>query len=357
MLELHNVSRRVGPLTLLADVTLRLERGSFNVILGADGSGKTGILRIMAGLDKPSGGSVWFDGAEVTGFHVRRRNVAMVYRTGVNYPRLSVRENLAMSLRPLALRRNEAEGQMAEAAQRLDLTTVMEMRAGDLPLDLKQRLQIARAIARRADVVLLDEPMADLDAKARERLRAELPGLMADTQAVTVLATSDPTEALMLGGDVATLHEGRITQFGPAAEVYRAPRNLTTAHVFSDPPLNVLLAHGRNGKGWPNEEHAPGCRLPPLSDGSWTIAFRAHHLLPGAGDPSALSFKVKVIACELAGSMTRVHVTFGSARWTMQLPGVTRFERNATIDAHVAHRNALLFSPEGRVSQPMAEAA
>jgi len=181
-------------------------------------------MRVMAGLDRPGRGRVLVDGADVTGVPVRRRSVAMVYQQFVNYPTLSVYENIASPLRVAGLPRAEIEARVRDAARLLRLDPLLRRTPAQLSGGQQQRTAIARALVKRADLVLLDEPLANLDYKLREELREELPALFAQTGAILVYATTEPMEALLLGGRTTTLWEGRVTASGPAAAIYRAPQ-------------------------------------------------------------------------------------------------------------------------------------
>src|SRR5579862_5809678 len=233
---LDHVTRTVDGVETIRDVSLTLEKGTLSVLLGPTLSGKTSIMRLLAGLDKPATGKVLVDGKDVTGFDVRRRSVAMVYQQFINYPSLTVYENIASPLRVQGKPRAEIEKRVQEAARLLKLEPYLDRTPLQLSGGQQQRTAIARALVKGASLVLLDEPLANLDYKLREELREELPRIFALTGAVLVYATTEPTEALLLGGKTATLYQGRVTQFGPTLEVYRRPVDLVTANAFSDPP-------------------------------------------------------------------------------------------------------------------------
>ena len=186
MLELKSVTKQSGADIHINDVSIRLERGSLNVLLGPTLSGKTSLMRLMAGLDKPTKGSVWFDGKDVTGVAVQKRNVAMVYQQFINYPAMTVYENIASPLRVTGKSASEIDKAVNKAAELLRLTPYLTR----LPLELsggqQQRTALARAMVKNAGLVLLDEPLANLDYKLREELRAELPKIFAETGAIFV---------------------------------------------------------------------------------------------------------------------------------------------------------------------------
>src|SRR4051812_43163267 len=235
-------------------------------------------MRLLAGLDKPATGRVLVDGKDVTGVDVRRRSVAMVYQQFVNYPSLTVYENIASPLRVAGVKGSELDARVRDAARILRLEDPL---LGRMPAQLsggqQQRTAIARALVKRAELVLLDEPLANLDYKLREELREELPRIFAQSGAILVYATTEPSEALLLGGNTATLHQGRITQFGPTIEVFRNPADLTTAQAFSDPPLNTIAAQ----KGGSSFTLDGGLTVPApkgLADGPYVLGVRPHHL-------------------------------------------------------------------------------
>jgi glycerol transport system ATP-binding protein len=327
MLELDDVTRRVGGETHIAGASLRLERGSLNILLGPTLAGKTSLMRLMAGLDHPSSGRVRFEGKDVTGQSVRKRNVAMVYQQFINYPELTVRENIASPLKVQRADKATITREIDRVAEVLKLGPYLDRKPAELSGGQQQRVALARAIVKKADLVLLDEPLANLDYKLREELRTELPKLFAGTNAVVVYATTDPTEALLLGGNTATLHEGRITQFGPTSDVYRNPASLTTAKIFSDPPLNVLKTSDGMDRFYPAASY---------------IAFRPHHVWPG-GDQGGIVFDVKVQATEVVGSESFVHMAFGPDRLMMVTHGVNVYPAGMEMKVHTSSSHVMTF--------------
>ena len=280
-LELKNVTKRVGADTYIYETNLKLEDGSLNVLLGATLAGKTTLMQLMAGLEKPTTGEIWFRGKNVTGVPVQKRNVSMVYQQFINYPNYSVRDNIAAPLRVARMSEDEIERRVQKAAELLRLTPMLDRKPSQLSGGQQQRTAIARAIVKDSDIILFDEPLANLDYKLREELRDELPKLFAERNCIVVYATTEPGEALLFGGNTATLHEGRITQFGPTAQGYRRPRDLMSAKVFSDPPINTHRAVKKghslkldDGPQWTLVQ--PG----PIPDGDSTIAVCPPHVPP-----------------------------------------------------------------------------
>ena len=349
MLELRDVSKRVGGETHLADISLRLEPGSLNVLLGPTLAGKTSLMRIMAGLDRPTKGRVIANDADVTGVPVRQRDVAMVYQQFINYPTLTVRENIASPLRVRGADKATVEREVARAAALLKLEEQLDRTPLELSGGQQQRTAIARAIVKDAGLVLLDEPLANLDYKLREELRAELPRIFAESGAIFVYATTEPSEALLLGGNTATLHEGRVTQFGPTVEVFRRPRDLRTAATFSDPPLNTMEAVKRDGMF----EAGGGVAIPVphslghIPNGRYTLAHRPHHL-SSAPSPGAVPIPARVTVTEITGSESFVHLDHAGTAWTMLEPGVRAPAEGAEITVHLDPARVLVFDDGGR---------
>ena len=244
---LDHVTRTVDGVQTIRDVSLTLEKGTLSVLLGPTLSGKTSIMRLLAGLDKPTTGRVLVDGKDVTGIDVRQRSVAMVYQQFINYPSLSVYENIASPLRVQGKPKAEIEKRVAEAAKLLRLEPFLKRTPLQLSGGQQQRTAIARALVKGADLVLLDEPLANLDYKLREELRAELPRIFEASGAIFVYATTEPSEALLLGGDTICMWEGQALQVGETPKVYRHPDTLRVAQVFSDPPLNLVGIEKKNG--------------------------------------------------------------------------------------------------------------
>ena len=358
MLELSGVSKTVGNVHHISDVHLSLERGSLNVLLGPTLSGKTTLMRLMAGLDRPTAGDIRMDGKSVVGVSVRRRNVAMVYQQFINYPALTVFENIASPLRIEGVDKATIKKKVAEAAELLKLTEFLDRTPLNLSGGQQQRTALARALVKGAELVLLDEPLANLDYKLREELRVELPRLFAETGAIFVYATTEPHEALLLGGRTATLHEGSVTQFGNTIDVYNRPADVRTAQTFADPPLNVGnvaikdQAMSFNGK--------PLSRVDSVGDGQYTLGIRPHHLSLSASPGHTVSVEGVIGTSEITGSETFIHVDVGGEKWVVLTHGVHRLTSGSTITVHLDPSRFYLFDANGKLAQAptsVAEAA
>ena len=350
-LELKQVSKRVGAEVHIYPVDLTLEPGSFNILLGTTLAGKTTLMQLMAGLERPTTGEVWFDGKNVTAVPVQKRNVSMVYQQFINYPHLTVYENIASPLKVAGVAKSEIRARVQSFAELLRLTPMLERRPSELSGGQQQRTAMARALVKEADLVLLDEPLANLDFKLREELRDELPRLFADRNCVVVYATTEPTEALLLGGHMATLFEGRVVEFGPTAEVYRKPDNLISAQVFSDPPINVarIAKSGADFTLGAEARWKADARLESLADGDYTLGVRPHHVTPGQNGAQAVAVDGQVLVTELSGSESIIHFTMGQTTWVSQSHGIHPLEVGSTARLYVDVSQAMYFDRDGHL--------
>ncbi|MDQ2067037.1 ABC transporter ATP-binding protein [Xinfangfangia sp. CPCC 101601] len=353
-LELQDVTRSVNGRVQIHPTSLVLERGTMNVLLGPTLAGKTSLMRLMAGLDQPSAGRVLWNGADVTGQRVQDRGVAMVYQQFINYPGLTVYDNIASPLRILKRPAAEVDRAVRETAEMLRLTPMLGRKPLELSGGQQQRCALARALVKGAGLVLLDEPLANLDYKLREELRVEIPRIFEASGAIFVYATTEPEEALLLGGQTATLWEGRVTQIGPTTQVYRQPSDMVTARVFSDPPMNFASARIAQGQlilGDGATTAAQGA-FSGLQDGEYTAGFRANHLNLSKVSENALGFPCKVLVTEITGSETYLHLSYAGQRWVALVHGVQQLAAGATISIWIDPRHIYLFDGSGTLAAP-----
>ncbi|WP_096785405.1 ABC transporter ATP-binding protein [Rhodobacter sp. CZR27] len=358
MLELKGVSRVSGGQTHIHPTDLVLRKGTMNVLLGPTLAGKTSLMRLMAGLDAPSAGRVFWDGQDVTGVRVQDRRVAMVYQQFINYPSMSVFDNIASPLRLMGRSRSEIDRAVNETAGMLKLTPLLGRKPLELSGGQQQRCALARALVKGAGLVLLDEPLANLDYKLREELRLEIPRIFEASGAIFVYATTEPEEALLLGGNTATLWQGRVTQFGPSTRVYRQPADAVTARVFSDPPMNFTPCRKegprlRFGHGVQAPADGPFARLP---DGDYLAGFRANHLHMNVHSGAALEFRCTLGVSEITGSETFLHLTHGPDRWVALVHGVHDLPPGGEVSLWLDCAHVYLFGASGDLVAPAAYA-
>ena len=349
--ELKNASKVVRGITHIKPTSLVMRPGHFNVLLGQTGAGKTSLIKLMAGLDPLASGEILFDGEDVSKLSTQKRNISLVHQFFVNYPHMTVFENIASPLRVAGMATSEIEDRVQEAADILQLGPMLKRRPQELSGGQQQRCALARAIAKESRAVFLDEPLANLDYKLREELREQLPELFAGRGAVVVYATSEPEEALLLGGETALMDDGHVTQFGPTAEIYRNPATLTAARVFSDPPINAarIVKTGNEarlptGVTWAMSE--PAAALP---DGEYTVAIRPHHVTPVQAAPEDVALNGTVLVTELSGSESSAHFQMGDDGWVSLAHGVHPYKVGEDHRFFMDTSKAFYFAPDGRL--------
>jgi multiple sugar transport system ATP-binding protein len=287
---LDAVTKSFGNTLALQDVSMTIPDGSFVVLLGPTGAGKTTTLRMVSGLDRPDSGRVLIGGRDMTTLTPAQRDVAMVFQQYSLYPHLTVRQNLEFPLKSPILRTPKAEidRKVAEVAKVLQISHKLDNKATALSGGEMQRVSIGRALVRNPSVYLMDEPLSSLDAKLRADLRVELKSIQADSGATLLYVTHDQIEAMTMATHVGVLDKGRVVQFGTPRQIYEDPVSIYTASRLGQPRINVLPAEVFGG--------APA--------GAKHIGLRPEQIRQGEGEDSF------VHRVEHLGDQTRLHLSF-----------------------------------------------
>jgi len=333
----------------LADVNLELKTGSRYIILGRTLAGKTSLLRIMAGLDRPGTGKVLADDKDVTGVSVRKRDVAMVYQQFINYPSLTIYKNIASPLKIAGVSRAEVDRRVREVARTLQLDPLLDRLPAELSGGQQQRTAIARALVKESHLLLLDEPLVNLDYKLREELREELQHIFMERESIVVYTTTEPTEALMMGGNVVVMDQGRILQIGKTTEVFNHPRNMKVAEVFSDPPMNFIPARIVDGQA-----RLSACMQAPLvgglqglTPGEYTFGVRASRVFLNQRHESDISLCGEVALSEINGSETFIHVGCGRIKLVAQEDGIHGIKGGSNLPLFINPEDFYVFDANG----------
>lgn len=358
-LVLENITKEVGRETHLYNINLEFETGSRNVLLGHTLAGKTSLLRLMAGLDRPTSGRVLVNGEDVTGKSVRKRSVAMVYQQFINYPSLTVYKNIASPLKIARVKKGEIDRRVRRTAEMLHIEEMLDRLPAALSGGQQQRVAIARALIGDAELLLLDEPLVNLDYKLREELRVELHDIFEERKAIVVYTTTEPTEALMLGGNIAVIDEGRVLQTGLTPEVYHNPATTKVAEVCSDPPINFLKGTIQGGAArmgrnieMPLEHH-----MKSLMDGDYMFGVRSNHLSLSRNGKEDVEIPAKVELAEINGSETFIHADYDGLRLVVQENGVRLVRIGAEITIYVSPSSFFVYDEAGAlVASPSREA-
>ena len=318
---LERLSKAFDEVRAVDGLDVRIDDGEFLTLLGPSGCGKSTALACIAGLERPSGGQIAFDDKNVTDLEPHQRNVAMVFQDYALYPHMSVQDNMAFGLRQQRVDDQTALRQVATAAEMLDLDSLLDRRPAELSGGQRQRVAVGRAVVRNPAVLLMDEPLSNLDAGLRIRTRTEIKRLQRELGTTSIFVTHDQEEAMVLSDRVAVMRAGRLQQVGPPMAVYRKPDNLFVAAFIGSPAMNFLDARLERDDGALKAALDDGALSLPLStvderslDGlgqarDALIGIRPTDLLVGAERDVMLDGKVFLV--EPVGPVTYVDVDIG----------------------------------------------
>ena len=365
-LRADNICKSYDGKVVLDNVSLQLEEASFCALLGPTGAGKTTLLRVLAGIEKPDSGRVYYDGEDVTDLSVRKRRIAFVYQQFVNYPSLTVFENIASPLRVSKAKWSDADvkTKVEAVAGLLGLRDVLHRLPEQISGGQRQRCAIARALAKDAQFMFLDAPLANLDYKLREELRSELKQIFRPSRSggdgassvrpqsgVVMYATPEPVDALMMATHVGFLHGGRLLQFGETQEVYQHPAHSDVASYFCFPHMNLvecsLLRDGGRSVVKVTDDLSVAVELDDgLEDDRYLLGIRPHHLDLRPSHDRMVPFKAEVELAEVVGSNTELHVRHQHVRFTVFMDRVEQFRVGNAVTPYIDPAQMYLFDVE-----------
>jgi len=322
-LRLERIAKRYRDTTVLHEVSFEVEDGELLVLVGPSGCGKSTLLRVVAGLVPASSGELWLDGERVDQLTPRERDVAMVFQSYALYPHMSVRENLAFPLRLRGMTRAEIEQRVQETARILGLSELLARRPSELSGGQMQRVALGRAIVRRPRLFLFDEPLSNLDAKLRGRMRGEIARLHRELGITTIYVTHDQAEAMTLGSRIAVLQAGRLLQLGPPLEVFQRPATDFVAGFIGSPAMNLVAGEVRAGRFESGGFSVP---LRLAENGRVRVGVRPHDVAlhrgrPGPAASGRAELAARVAFVEALGTQTVVECDLGGARLTASVEG------------------------------------
>ena len=352
---LENITKLVAQERYIDNISLQLEPGTFNILLGRTLSGKTTLMRLMAGLDKPTKGRILMGDRDLTRVPIRKRDVAMVYQQFINYPSMTVYKNIASPLRLARVPEKEIDQRVREVAEILRIEALLDRLPNELSGGQQQRTAIARALIKDTELLLLDEPLVNLDYKLREELRIEMHEIFKRRKSIVVYATTEPLEALALGGNTAVLHEGQLEQFGSTVDVYRYPQSTRIAQAFSDPAMNFINGSVESGtlklegtQPLPLQRH-----LRELMPAKYQFGMRPNHLHLQRQSTEDIEFQTTIDLIEISGSETFIHVIHEDHTWIVQQQGIHTYQMGQPIQAYIDPALLYIFDLNGhRVASP-----
>lgn len=332
--EFQGVKKSFGSQSIIPSLDLKIKAGEFVALVGPSGCGKSTCLRMLAGLEEPTGGKVLIGGRDVTYENPKNRGVSMVFQSYALYPHMTVANNLAFPLKMAGVASSEIENRIKEIAGMLDLGDLLQRKPAQLSGGQKQRVAMGRALARNPQVLLFDEPLSNLDAQLRGRVRSEIAALHKRIGSTIVYVTHDQIEAMTLADRIAILNKGNLEQFGAPLEVYSRPRTQFVASFIGTPPMNFV-----------NAEKVQNVRSPQKSR---TIGFRPEITsLEGSGG-SVLLGRGRISLIEPLGGSTHVHVRLGEENVIAELRDQKARRLGDECEIHAAPESLFFFDQNGQ---------
>ncbi len=324
-LEIRNIRKSYGSVETLKGIDIALESGEFLVLLGSSGCGKSTLLNIIAGLAEATSGDVLIGGRSILGVHPKNRDIAMVFQSYALYPNLTVHRNIGFGLEMRGVAAGERDKAVREAAKLLQIENLLDRKPSQLSGGQRQRVAIGRALVRKPQVFLFDEPLSNLDAKLRLEMRTELKRLHQLLQTTVVYVTHDQIEAMTLATRIAVMRDGRIEQLGTPEEIYNYPATLYVASFVGAPSMNMLQAIVEGGKLAVADSNVklplPARYRNAASDGSpVVVGIRPEALRVSTGTPTDFSLPVEIEVVELTGPELVTTARIGAQRLTACLP-------------------------------------
>jgi multiple sugar transport system ATP-binding protein len=342
----HQIEKAFGSTKVIHGISFDIRDGEFMVLVGPSGCGKSTLLRMLAGLEEISAGTIAIDGRTVNDVDSKDRDIAMVFQSYALYPHMTVRENMAFSLRLRRADRREVETRVARAAQILNLEPYLARYPRELSGGQRQRVAMGRAIVRDPKVFLFDEPLSNLDAKLRVQMRAEIKALHQRLKTTTVYVTHDQIEAMTMADRIVVMHDGAIEQIGTPLELYDRPENLFVAQFIGSPAMNVVQGTLRRTNGSAHVETPDGIcwplGAPAGGDGQpVTYGVRPDHLeLVSAAEGGVPG---EIIVVEPTGSETELVVKIGAAQVIVETRGRATVRPGDKVTFAVDPANVHLF--------------
>ena len=348
-IELRGIRKSYGNVDVIHGLDLTINPGEFVVFVGPSGCGKSTLLRMIAGLEDVTYGDICIAGKDVTDLDPAKRGIAMVFQSYALYPHMSVRENLAFGLKIAHTPNDEVDRQVAVAAEILKIDSLLDRRPGQLSGGQRQRVAIGRAIVRRPQVFLFDEPLSNLDAELRVSMRIEIARLHRELGNTMVYVTHDQTEAMTLADKIVVLNEGNIEQVGTPRQVYEDPQSAFVARFIGSPRMNMI--EGIVGDDGVFNAEGTCVQLEGVAgiagaDTRIKLGIRPEHLAPGP--KSANSIEAHVDVAEYLGSTHFLYCTLGNGETIVaELRGGDEVNSGQTVWLHFDASNARLFSTTG----------
>ena len=329
--EIEKVRKCFGETEVLQEVSLSIKQGEFVVLVGPSGCGKSTLLRMVAGLELPTSGTISIDSKVVNTLPPKSRGVGMVFQNYALYPHMTVRDNLKFGLKLARVEASEIDNRVKEAADVLGLSVHLEKKPGQLSGGQKQRVAMGRAMVRRPKVFLFDEPLSNLDAQLRVKMRTEISHLHRRLNATSIYVTHDQVEAMTLADRIAVMNKGRLEQVGSPLELYQNPRTRFVASFIGTPQMNFAEKH-----------LLASIKIPP---GTYSVGFRPENTFLGEGKLSLGKGKVALV--EPLGSLAYVHISIEGQYFVSEIKGLEFPQIGAEVKVFIDDSKLFFFDEKG----------
>jgi multiple sugar transport system ATP-binding protein len=356
-LVLHSIYKKYGKVEALCDLNFTARKGEILAILGPSGAGKTTTLKIIAGLEVPLSGEVMFKGQTINHLEPKDRNMSMVFETYALYPHITVYDNLASSLSALKLHKRLIKEKVENIAKLLGIAEFLERKPAHLSGGQRQRVALGRAMIKPAELYLMDEPIAHLDAKLRHRMIGEFKHLQESLQLSTIYVTHDWQEAISLGNHIVILNKGRVEQYGSKEEIYETPKNTFIAKLIGDPPMNLIPGKivKKNGRSFFDVNGIHLDMKDNVAEGGAILGIRPYNLELVSGS-SKESVKTEIFSFERYGMNTVISVKIGDGTYKVKLDGMHQFTLGQTVRVCFNLEKSYIFSNEGALIKVLGKA-
>ena len=345
----ENLSFKLDNEYYLNDISLEFNAGNLYTLLGRTLSGKTSFLKTIAGLQPLDSGQITFEGKDFNSIPVWKRNVAMVYQQFINYPHLTVFDNIAFPLKQRKMKSFDIKNEVSSAIQKVGLQGFEKRKIQELSGGQQQRVALARSLAKKAKILLLDEPLVNLDYKLREDLRNEFKNIFSDdlsSQSILIYASTDPMEAMQLNGNIIVIDEGKILQHDTAKEVFENPSNIKVAEITNEPAMNIVNGSVESNKIILNQNiqiDLPD-HLKKIESGKFFFGLRASDIVL---DDSGFQFVVDL--AEISGSETFLHLHQDNLKLVSLINEVKNFNNRDKVKVKIMSENLYVFDEKGNL--------
>ena len=347
-IQLQQLHKTYGQTEVIRGVDVTIEAGEFFALVGPSGCGKSTMLRMIAGLESITSGTLRIDGVAANELPPSARDLSMVFQNYALYPHMTVEKNITFGLHTKGLTKREQHERCLEAAETLGLTDYLKRKPRELSGGQRQRVALARAIVTRAPICLMDEPLSNLDAKLRAKMRSEIRQLQRKLNLTMIYVTHDQVEAMTMADRIMLLNEGEVQQVGKPLDLYNKPANTFVASFIGAPPMNVTSVT-RQGNGWVATDGRLFRPHVQSTEDTATLGIRPEQIVPATDD---VTFYAELKNIEVLGTETIVAFEMGEMEWLAKWPGQWPLTVGEKVACYVDPKQMALFDSTGNRIEP-----